>query len=103
MPKDTATVKQYSAWSINLANIFTDNAGDSLTYSVAIGDNDFTSASSSYRYTPDTDGEMVFKFRAKDKVGNFSPTYTVKLTVTFVPRGNVNTKFAYLRILLLMP
>ena len=92
--EDTATVKQYSAWSINLANIFTDNAGDSLTYSVAIGDNDFTSASSSYRYTPDTDGEMVFKFRAKDKVGNFSPTYTVKLTVTFVPRGNVNTNCA---------
>ena len=87
----TASVNQYSAWTIDLSTLFSDNDGDSLTYTVSIDGADAVSTTASYSLTPDTDGEKTLVFYAKDKAGNVSPAYTVNLTVNYVARTVIET------------
>ena len=87
----TASVDQYKTWTINLSNLFADNEGDSLSYTVSVDGADAVSASENYSYTAANSGDVSFAFQARDLAGNQSPVCTIRLTVDYVPRTTFNT------------
>lgn len=67
------------AFALDLTQIFSDEDGDALTYSVKVGDGEAVSADASYSFTPETAGTYTLVFTASDGEKG-SPAYTVTLT-----------------------
>ena len=77
----TATATVGTAWTLDLATIFTDADNDTLTYKVSVNGAAPVDADVNYSYTPTAAGTTTLVFTANDgKVD--SPTYTVTLTAT---------------------
>ncbi len=77
----TASVEAGENYELDLAPLFTDSDGDSLTYQYKVGDGDWTACDTAFTYSNDLSGEYTLSFRAFDSKGYSEQVYTVTLTV----------------------
>jgi len=78
-----AQVALGSEYTLDLSRVFTDEDGDSLSYTVSVDGGAATKASANYSYLCSDAGLHTLEFTANDGKTNESkrPTYTVSLTV----------------------
>ena len=74
-----AAVTRGSAWTINLADIFEDADGDTLSYTVSVNGSAAEATDGTFVYTPASVGTTTFAFTANDGESD-SEDYTVTLT-----------------------
>lgn len=77
----TVSFRQYGKWSIDLSEVFADNEGDVLSYTVSVDGAAAAAAGTAYSYAATAAGAHTFVFQATDMAGNVSPEYTVTLNV----------------------
>lgn len=68
-------------YELNLSDIFRDEEGDELSYTVSINGEDAIDAEENYGYTPSEAGEYTLVFKANDGNIESTETYTVTLHI----------------------
>ena len=76
-------------YTLNLADIFEDTDGGSLTYKVSVNGGTVQPANADYTYTPVSEGTTTLRFTANDGKADSSDTYTVTITATNTPPENI--------------
>ena len=87
-----ATVTLHEAYTLDLATVFSDFDGDSLTYMVSVNGADPVAADAAYSYAGDRVGTDTLVFTANDGEKTSAP-YTVTLTVTKPVGPDVQTVY----------
>ncbi len=79
--EEAASVTVNTEYTLDLSEIFEDEDGDPLSYTVSIGGADPVNAVEEYSYTPTSVGTVTLVFVANDGTEDSTDTYTVTLSV----------------------